>query len=93
MASSQRTTNGLMIAGFLIILLTAGCSFYRYKRIKTERRRVKKRERMEMMDEIQAIENEMVSRGFMRKKKMKKMKGKKIKVKMSKKKENDIEAS
>ena len=82
-----------MIAGFLIILLTAGCSFYRYKRIKTERRRVKKRERMEMMDEIQAIENEMVSRGFMKKKEVKKMKkrGKKIEVKMPKKKEKDID--
>ena len=77
LASSQRRTNGLMIASFVIILLTAVCSFYKYKRNKTERRRVKN---SEMMNKIQAVENEMVNHGSMKKKNVK------IKVKMLQKK-------
>ena len=43
--SEDKTTSNMdpKVSGFLIILLTAGCSFYRYKRIKTGRRRVRGR--------------------------------------------------
>ena len=59
------------------------------------RRGQKTRERFEMMDKIQAVEDEMVNRGFMPKRKMKKTKRgqkKKNKVRRSQKKETDIEA-
>ena len=98
LASSQRMANGLMIGGFVSILLIATFVFYNHKKNKTQRRRQKNRERNEMMDKIQAVEDEMVNRGFMSKrkrKKTKKMMKKKNKVMRSKKKEKkeiDIEA-
>ena len=92
LASSQRITNGLMLGGFVTVLLIAGFAVYRYKTTKTDRRREKSRERREMLNKIQAVENEMVSRGFMKKKKVKKMKNKKSKVKRCNKGETDIEA-
>ena len=95
LASSQRMTNGLMIGGFVTMLSIAAFIFYNHKKNKILRRGQKTRERFEMMDKIQAVEDEMVNRGFMPKRKMKKTKRgqkKKNKVRRSQKKETDIEA-
>ena len=98
LASSQRTTNGLMIAGFMVIMLIAAIILYYHKRTKDQRRTEKTRERRQMMEKIQAIEDEMVSRGFMpktrKKKKMKKMKMKNKRSKRYKKEKTvDMEAA
>ena len=95
LASSQRTANGLMIGGFVTILLVAALIFYKYNKTKIQRRREKTRERLQMMNKIQAVEDEMINRGFMPRKKMKKtkkMKNKTKKARRSKKTETDIEA-
>ena len=95
LASSQRTANGLMIGGFVTILLIATLIFYNHKKTKRQRRREKARERLQMMNKIQAVEDEMINRGFMPRKKMKKakkMKNKTKKARRSKKTDMDIEA-
>jgi len=98
LASGQRLTNTFMIGGFVIILLLAGYSIFHHRTIKTSRRRVKDLERAQLFDKIQVIEDEMVKRGFLAKKKGKKTKKtkkekRKNKVKMSKLKQaDDIEA-
>ena len=96
LASSQRTANGLMIAGFVTIMLIAALIFYYHRKTKGQRRREKARERRQMMDKIQAVEDEMINRGFMirtKAKKAKKTRMKKKKIRRSKKKETtDIEA-
>ena len=95
LASSQRTANGLMIGGFVIILLIAATIFVSHQKSKAQRRREKARERMQMMDKIQAVEDEMIQRGFMARKKIKKSKKtrtKNKKVRRSKKTDTDIEA-
>ena len=95
LASSQRTANGLMIGGFVTILLVAALIFYKYNKTKIQRRREKTRERLQMMNKIQAVKDEMINRGFMPRKKMKKtkkMRNKTKKARRSKKTETDIEA-
>ena len=95
LASSQRTANGLMIGGFVTIFLVATLIFYNYKKTKSQRRREKTRERLQLMNKIQAVEDEMINRGFMPRKKTKKMKkirNKTKRARKSKKTETDIEA-
>ena len=48
LASSQRTANGLMIAGFVTIMLIAALIFYYHRKTKGQRRREKARERRQM---------------------------------------------
>lgn len=98
LASGQRFTNSFMIGGFITICLLAGYSIFHHKTIKTSRRRIKDLERNQLLDKIQVIEDEMIKRGFLAKRKGKKFKKEKKKksknkVKMSElKKVHDIEA-
>merc|ERR1712203_650684 len=66
LASGQRFTNLVMIGGFLVIVLLAGYSVFHSRTSKASRRKIKDLERAQLFDKIQAIEDEMVTRGFMR---------------------------
>lgn len=97
LASGQRFTNLVMIGGFLVIVLLAGYSVFHSRTSKASRRKIKDLERAQLFDKIQAIEDEMVTRGFMAAKrktrKPRKEKKKTNKVKLSKlEKTGDIEA-
>ena len=65
LASGQRFTNLVMIGGFLVIVLLAGYSVFHSRTSKASRRKIKDLERAQLFDKIQAIEDEMVTRGFM----------------------------
>ena len=76
-------------------MLIAALIFYYHRKTKGQRRTEKARERRQMMDKIQAVEDEMINRGFMirtKAKKAKKMRMKKKKIRRSKKTDTDIEA-
>ena len=74
-----------MIGGFILILLLAGYSVFHHRTIKSSRRRVKDLEREQILDKIQVIEEAMIQRGFLAKKR-----GKKVKKETKKKPKNKV---
>ena len=94
LASGQRASNIFMVAGFVILLLLFGSSLYHNWIIKKSNKRIKDMEMSDLLDKMRSVEEELISRGFLsRKKKGKKEKrNRQTKMTKNKKKENDIEA-
>ena len=94
LASGQRASNIFMVAGFVILLLLFGSSLYHNWIIKKSNKRIKDMEMSYLLDKMRSVEEELISRGFLsRKKKGKKEKrNRQTKMTKNKKKENDIEA-
>ena len=97
LASGQRATNIFMVAGFVILLLLFGSSLYHNWIIKRSNQKIKNIEMDELLDKIRSVEEELISRGFLSKKKKgkkskQKMKGKKSSKTKNRKKTKDIEA-
>ena len=97
LASGQRASNIFMVAGFVILLLLFGSSLYHNWIIRKSNKRIKDMEMSDLLDKMKSVEEELISRGFLsRKKKGKRSKQDRKTTKSSKaknkKKENDIEA-
>ena len=100
LASGQRVTNWTVILGFTIILVLFGFTVFYQRSRKRARRIIKEYERDELLDKISAMEEELVTRGFLQKprarkgRKTKKTKKSKKSLKALKKKQKtkDIEA-
>ena len=59
----------LMVAGFVILLLLFGSSLYHNWIVRRSSERIKDMEMNDLLDKMRSVEGELVSRGFLSKKK------------------------
>ena len=69
LASGQRASNIFMVAGFVILLLLFGSSLYHNWIIRKSNKRIKDMEMSDLLDKMRAVEEELISRGFLSRKK------------------------
>ena len=97
LASGQRASNIFMVAGFVILLLLFGSSLYHNWIIRKSTKRTRDMEMSELVDKMRSVEEALISRGFLSRKKKGKRSKQDRKTKKSskaknKKRENIIEA-
>ena len=97
LASGQRASNIFMVAGFVILLLLFGSSLYHNWIMRKSTKRTMDMELSELVDKMRSVEEALISRGFLSRKKKGKRSKQDRKTKKSskaknKKRENIIEA-
>ena len=97
LASGQRASNIFMVAGFVILLLLFGSSLYHNWIMRKSTKRTMDVELSELVDKMRSVEEALISRGFLSRKRKGKRSKQDRKTKKSskaknKKRENDIEA-